>query len=42
MYTDLILMSRNDLNRVGLKVGQELRIWRAINHLRDHHEDGLE
>ena len=41
VYTDLVLMSREDLNRIGLKMGQELRIWRAINHLRDHQEDGL-
>ena len=41
-YADLVLMSRNDLNRIGLKMGQELRIWRAIIHLRDHQEDGLD
>ena len=42
VYTDLVLMSRSDLSRIGLKIGQELRIWRAMNHLRDHQEDGLE
>ncbi len=41
-YADLVLMSRNDLNRIGLKVGQELRIWRSIIRLRDHQEDGLD
>ena len=41
-YSDLVLMSRDDLSRIGLKIGQEVRIWRAIIHLRDQQEDGLE
>ena len=39
---DLVLMSREDLSRIGLKIGQEVRIWRKIIQLRDQQEDGLQ